>query len=120
MAAFTPAGTWWFERVSGLSSELSRLAARPVLLLCVVPALVTYRSWYRALYVSSSRTAVLTQGVLVYTVVLFAVVFAGSSWLSVAGATLAAGAMAIAQAAENGYLLLRRPALYSMTEAAHG
>jgi hypothetical protein len=107
--ALTPLGAWWFERVSGLEPGLFRLTGTPVLILCIVPALVAYKAWYRALYVSSGRTTVLTQGVTVYTVVLFTLIFLGATWLNIAGATLAAGAMTVAQTLENAYLLSRRP-----------
>ncbi len=109
VSALTPMGTWWFRNVSGLSPALLELTRTPVLILAIVPALVTYKAWYRANYVGEGRTSILAEGVAIYTVALFLLVFAGSSFVGVAGAITAALAMAISMALENGYLLLRRP-----------
>lgn len=107
--ALTPAAAWWFRVVSGLSENLLSLTALPVILLSAVPALLTYKAWYRGRYVTSGRTHILAQGVVAYTIVLFASVFAGAWLLPVAGATVASVAYVLAQAAENGYLLGGRP-----------
>jgi len=109
ISGLTPAGTWWFRSVSGLSPRLMELTNLPLLILSLVPALVTYKTWYRAHYVNNGRTRVLAEGVVVYTVALFVLVFVGSSFVPLAGAVTAAAAMTLSQAAENGYLMLRRP-----------
>ncbi|MFW5688045.1 MAG: hypothetical protein ACOC1U_00615 [Spirochaetota bacterium] len=109
LTGLTPLGTWWFRTVSGLSPQLLELTGTPLLILAVVPALVTYKAWYRAQYVGNARTRVLAEGVVVYTIALFVLVFSGSSIAPVAGAVTAAAAMTLSQAAENGYLLVRRP-----------
>ena len=110
LSGLTPAGTWWFRGVSGLSDELLALTGAPLLILAVAPAIVTYKAWFRARYVSSGRTRVLAEGVVIYTVVLFALVFVGST-LPLAGVTAAAGAMVLALSAEIAYLIARRPGL---------
>jgi hypothetical protein len=109
LSGLTPLGTWWFRTVSGLQPSLLELTGLPLLVLSVVPALVTYKAWYRAHYVGSNRTRVLAEGVVVYTIALFILVFSGSSLIPVAGVITAAGAMALSQGFENGYLLARRP-----------
>jgi progressive ankylosis protein len=107
LSALTPAGTWWFRNVSGLSPQLLELTGVPLLILAIVPALVTYKAWYRAHYVGSGKTGILAEGVVVYTLGLFILVFAGSSLTAVAGVITAALAMTLSQGMENGYLLLR-------------
>ena len=95
--------------MSGLTPPLLELTRTPLLILAVVPALVTYKAWYRANYVGSARTRVLAEGVVVYTLALFVLVFAGSSLVPLAGAITAAAALTLSQGAENSYLLARRP-----------
>lgn len=109
IASLTPLGNWWFRTVSGLTPELLDLTRAPVLILAVVPALVTYKAWYRANYVGAGRTGILAEGVVIYTLALFVLIFTGSSFVGVAGAVTAALAMTIAMALENTYLLVRRP-----------
>jgi progressive ankylosis protein len=110
VARLTPAGTWWFRGVSGLSDELLALTGAPLLILAIAPAIVTYKAWFRARYVSSGRTRVLAEGVVIYTVVLFVLVYAGSA-LPVPGVVAAAGAMVLSLTAEIAYLIARRPGL---------
>ena len=107
LTAVTPAGRWWFRAVSGLGENLLPLTTIPVLILSIVPAMMTFKAWYRARYVSSGRTTVLAQGVVTYTVALFLCVFFGSGALPLVGVTVAAIALTIAQGVENGYLVAR-------------
>ena len=109
ISGLTPLGTWWFATVSGLGPRLLEMTRAPLLILALVPALVTYKTWYRAHYVGSGRTRVLAEGVVVYTIALFVLVFAGSSFIPLAGATTAAAALMLSQGSENAYLLARRP-----------
>jgi hypothetical protein len=95
--------------VSGLADALLPLTTTPLLILSIVPALMTYKAWYRAQYVTAGRTTVLAQGVIAYTVGLFLCVLLGSTLLPIVGVTVAALALTIAQSLENGYLLARRP-----------
>lgn len=108
-AGLTRLGEWWFADVSGLSERLLPLTRAPVLILAVVPALAAMKAWYRAQYVSSRRTPVLAQSVILYTIVLFTVLWSGSAFLPIVGTVLASLALAIAQSTENVYLLARRP-----------
>ena len=107
--ALTPIGNWWFRVVSGLSESLLPLTRTPLLILSIVPALMTYKAWYRARYVTANRTSTLAQGVIAYTIAMFFCIFAGSTLLPIIGVTVAALALTIAQGFENGYLLIRRP-----------
>lgn len=109
VAAITPLGTWWFRDVSGLSPALLELAGVPLLILVIEPALLAYKAWYRAGYVLNGRTRVLAEGVVVNTVALFLLVFAGSMVTGLPGVTSAAIALALSQILENVYLLIRRP-----------
>ncbi len=109
LSALTPAGTWWFQGVSGLSDPLLELTRAPLLILSIAPAILTYKVWFRALYVGAGRTRVLAEGVVVYTVVMFVLVFVGSQTLPLPGVITAAASMVVALVVEIGYLLARRP-----------
>lgn len=108
LSGLTPIGQWWFSSISGLEQGLVPLTRLPVVILAIVPALAAMKAWYRAQYVAARRTPVLAQSVVLYTIVLFAVLWSGSSLVPIVGTVLASAALAIAQAAENGYLLARR------------
>lgn len=112
LTGLTPIGRWWFRVVGGLGDSLLLLTGGPLLILSIVPALMTYKMWYRARYLTANRTAVLARGVIVYTVALFVCIFAGSALLPIVGVTVAALSLVTAQAIENGYLFIRRPAVH--------
>jgi hypothetical protein len=109
VAALTPVRSLWFRGVSGLTPDLLELVPIPLLILTLVPALVTLKSWSRSRYVHAGRTRVLAEGSVIYTVALFGLVFAGAAWLAIPGAITAAAALTLSQGIENGYLLARGP-----------
>ncbi len=109
VAAVTPLRELWFRGVSGLTPDLLELVPLPLLVLTLVPALVTLKSWSRSRYVHGGRTRVLAEGSVIYTIALFGLVFAGAAWLSIPGAITAAAALTLSQGVENGYLLARGP-----------
>ena len=109
VTGLTPIGRWWFGTVSGLSESLLGLTTVPVIILSLLPALLTYKAWYRARYVVAGQTPVLAKGVVAYTLALFLGVILGSSYLPLVGVTVAAIATTVAQSIENGYLLVKLP-----------
>jgi len=56
LLAFTPAASWWYQRVSGLAPRLVDLALVPTLLVVPVPGLTVAISWLRAVLVHARRT----------------------------------------------------------------
>ena len=110
ICALSPVSELWFRGVSGLSESLLPFTRTPLIILAVVPAMVTAKSWLRGQYVSAKRTGVLANAVVIYTVVLFVTVFLGPRVVDVAGAILAASCLSFAQLIENSFLRLRRPA----------
>lgn len=109
ITAVTPLRAAWFQGVSGLSDALLPFTRVPVLILTVVPAMLTLKSWLRGRYVHHKRTGVMAYAVAVYTVFLAVGVSAGAAFLAVPGAVLAAVCMSAAQLVENGYLVLANP-----------
>lgn len=109
LTALTPFSNVWFGSVAGLRPELVRFAGTPLIILCLIPALLTTKSRLRGQYVASKRTTVLAQAVVLYTLLLFVLVMLGPRVVEVPGVILAAVCLTIAQFAENVYLRLRKP-----------
>jgi hypothetical protein len=109
LAGLTPISRIWFEHVAGLTPELRQFTTTPVIILSAMPALVTIKSWLRGQYVSSKRTGVLAQAVVVYTVFLLAMLMLGPRIVAWPGVILAAGCLTAGQLTENVYLRVRGP-----------
>jgi hypothetical protein len=107
LSGITPFGTWWFRVVSNLDPSLLPLVRTPLLVVAVIPALMTYKSWVRARNVVAGRTRVLAQAILVYTGTLVLCVVFGSSYLPVSGVLVAALSVTLAQTGEVGFLVGR-------------
>lgn len=118
LAGFSNAGQYWFRTVGGLSESLLSITRTPLLILALVPGLLTYKAWFRARYVAADRTAVLARATVAYTVALFASAFLGSSFLPIAGVVVAAITLSLAQAVEDGFLILRAPAAADFASGA--
>ncbi len=58
--AYTPLGTLWFERVSGLPSSLADFALLPTRILALMPALTVWMCFQRGLLVKAKSTAWIT------------------------------------------------------------
>ena len=58
--AFSPAVTWWFHGVSGLSVELTGLAILPIRIFAVMPALTVLLSFQRSHLVKMGKTRPIT------------------------------------------------------------
>ena len=99
----------WFKGVNGLSDDLFSMVRIPVLILAAMPALITLKSWMRAQYVRNRRTAVLTQGIALYAVALLLFVLVSPRFFAVSGVLMVSIGFVLAQALENGFLLLRKP-----------
>ena len=68
--AITPLAQIWFQRVVGLSVELSKMARIPMIVLVLVPAIGAVISWQRGILVNSRRTPAITRSVVVNLAVL--------------------------------------------------
>ncbi len=108
MVGLTPLSRIWFRDVSGLSAALLPLTRLPVIILAAVPALVTLKSWLRGQFLAEKQTGALAKSVSLYTIVLFASVFAGPLVFTLTGTIFAALCLTLAQATENFYLSIYR------------
>ena len=102
-----PVRNFWFAKINGLPEYLVDLTRWPLLVLALVPAIFTLKSWYRGQYVIDKRTGTLTSGVTLYTIVLLVCVLVVPSIVRGTGALLAATFLLFAQLAENLYLRMR-------------
>ena len=118
LLAATPANTFWYTRVAGLSPRLAPFAGLPTVLLAAVPLLITVKSWFRAQHIHRRETGAIAKAVLLYSAALFAAVLAGARILPVPGAVTAALALTFAVAVEIAYLLCtaRRPGVSRQAE----
>lgn len=66
LIAATPLATFWFEGVSALSPELSKLAISGFWLALPLPLLATMQSWYQGTILFSRQTRGITESVLIY------------------------------------------------------
>jgi hypothetical protein len=106
MAGFTfsPAARFWFARVAGLNPRLADFVLTPVRIMIFIPALEAALSFLRGVQVHLRRTALITRSVLLNVGVLSAVLFAGTSLLSLSGAAVAALALTAALMADSLFL----------------
>ncbi len=109
VVAFTPLAGLWFERVSGLSAELSSLAVLPVRLLTLMPALEVLLSLERGLLVHAHRTRLITWATVVEVGTVVAVLLAGVAGFHLVGIHAAAAGLLLGRLASTGFLW--RPAL---------
>ena len=107
ISIIAPIRNLWFGRINGLPDYLVDLTRWPLLVLTIVPAISTLKSWYRGQYVTNKRTGTLSSGVILYTIALLACVVVVPSIVRGPGALMAAVFLLFAQLVENFYLRLR-------------
>lgn len=88
--AFSPAVTWWFHGVSGLSLELAGLAVLPIRIFAVIPALEVLLAFQRARLVVGQCTHPITKATAIEVAVIAAVLLLAVSGTGLVGVTAAA------------------------------
>lgn len=107
LLAITPLSTFWYARVSGLSSELVSTAILPTLLIALVPGISLLISWQRGVLVHAKETHHISRSVMLSLLILVLGLAGGITFLPLPGAVTAAGALTISILAEWGYLTYR-------------
>jgi len=107
----TPLWRGWFSGVSGLSEELTDLAAIPILLSFPVVPIFAFISLFRGALVRIRRTREVTIGVAINVTVLLGTLFTGVAILPFPAISTVSGAYTLAYIAEFVYLISRRPLL---------
>ena len=75
----TPLASIWFERITGLRTELAVFSRRALWVALLMPAVEVVQSWYQGLLVFSRRTRGVTEAVVIYLSAASAVLVAGVS-----------------------------------------
>jgi hypothetical protein len=101
-----PLAVLWFQRISGLSERLTAVAALPVRILILFPALEYLLSIQRARWILSRHTTPITIATAIEFAGLGAGLFVTVGALDMIGAVGAAIGMLIGRLAANGFLLI--------------
>jgi len=102
--ALSPAGAFWFGKISGLPAELLDFTSLPIIVLAVTPFFYTLVSWYRGVQVSRKNTPLITKGIAVNTIVLLVIISTGILFFPFAGVISASLAMSVSFLFEAAYL----------------
>ena len=112
IVAATPLSMVWFERITGLRTELAVLSSRALWVALLMPGINVLQSWYQGLLVHSRRTRGITEAVGVYLVVSSALLLGGVLWQRIAGLYVALGAISLGRLIQTIWLWHRsRPAM---------
>lgn len=103
--AWTPLSAIWFEKVSGLQTELAALATLPLQLLVPLPALWAFLSLQRAMLMVTRRTRPITTASALEVMIILAVLALTISHLDMIGAVAASVALLVGNASAPLWLL---------------
>jgi hypothetical protein len=105
LIAFSPAVTWWFRGVSGLSKELADLAILPIRIFTIIPALEVLLALQRARFVVGKDTRPVTKATAIEVTIIAAVLLTMVSATNLVGVVAAALAAVSGRLCANFYLL---------------
>ncbi len=112
LLASTQLGVLWFGTVSGMSEEVTALAASAIVLALLMPGYAVAQSYYQGILVHAQRTRPITEAVVLYLLLSCLCLVLGVNLLDdVAGIYLALGSFTIAGLAQTAWLAVRRRAL---------
>ena len=106
LISFTPAVFMWFQQISGLTPELSRLAVLPIRIMSVLPALEVMLAFQRSLLVKGKNTRPVTMATAIEVSVIAAVLFLAIFRGHMVGVVAAALAAVSGRLCAIGYLVL--------------
>jgi len=104
LITFTPLSFIWFNKVSGLSLELTNFARLPARILSVLPGLTVLISFQRAILVKREKTTPITIATSIEVLTIFILLAAFTVGFNVIGAVAAAMAIMTGRLVANGYL----------------
>lgn len=102
--AFSPFHHIWFENISGLPEQLSRIAILPTQILVIVPALSVLLAFQRAIQVAFKKTKQITIATFIEVTLIAGVISICISWLDIIGITSAAIALLLGRLGSNTFL----------------
>ena len=104
LVTFSPLSFVWFNKVSGLSLELTNFARIPAQILSVLPGLTVLISFQRAILVKNAKTTAITIATSVEVLMIFLLLFISTVVFNFIGAIAAALAIMTGRLFANGYL----------------
>jgi len=113
MLAFTPLSFLWFQKISGLSLQLSRFAITPTKILTLIPGLSVLIAFQRGILVTNKRTTPLTIATAIEVITIICLLYFTINILGLVGAVSAAIALVSGRILANIYLL--RPCHKALT-----
>ena len=105
LMAFTPLSYVWFQKISGLSHELSRFAILPTQILVLLPALSVILCFQRAIIIKNENTKPVTIATAIELISVLVLLIFTIKWLGLAGAVCAAISMTLGRLAADIYLI---------------
>lgn len=107
--AFTPLGAIWFGAISGMSAELTALAATALLFALLMPGYAVAQNFYQGVLVHRQRTRPITEAVVIYLLLCCLCLVLGTELLTdVPGIYVALGSFSVAGLAQTAWLARRR------------
>ncbi len=107
LVAFTPASTFWFQTLSGLSPDLAGYALTPSRVIFALPSLTVLLAIQRSIFVTARRTRPITLATAIE-VGLIGATFALLGWgAGMVGVTAAFAAFVVGRVGANGFLAVR-------------
>ena len=117
LVAATPLARLWFETVSGLPPELSRMARTALWVGLLWPSLSVLRNWFQGSIVHGRRTRGITEAVTVFLIVAAGILFWGANFSSISGLYVGLAAFVLGTIAQVVWLWFRsRPVINSVRE----
>lgn len=104
LIAFTPLSEWWFEVVSGLSTELADFALTPTRILVLMPALSVLLSFQRGILVMGNKTATVSIATGIEVSAIIIILSIAIYYLNAIGAIAAAVAFILGRLSSNTYM----------------
>jgi hypothetical protein len=111
--AFTPLSFLWFQKISGLSLQLSRFAITPTKILTLIPGLSVLIAFQRGILVTNKRTTPVTIATAIEVTTIICLLYFTINILGLVGAVSAAIALVSGRILANIYLL--RPCHKALT-----
>ncbi|MFO7979820.1 MAG: hypothetical protein R6V00_03170 [Candidatus Aminicenantes bacterium] len=103
--AFTPLSFVWFQKISGLSHELSRFAILPTKILALLPVLSVILCFQRAIIIKNENTKPVTIATAIELISVVALLVLTIKYLGLVGAVCAAISMTLGRLAADIYLI---------------
>lgn len=112
LLALTPLGGLWFGTISGMSADLTAVAASSLLFALLMPGYAVAQNFLQGLLVAAHRTRAITEAVVIYLLLCWACLVIGIDQLhAVPGIQVTLGAFTIAGLAQTSWLWWRRRGL---------